>query len=147
MVRRQSRSKGPPKGQKLYINLPVKDIGRSREFFTKLGYRFDDQFPDENMAHLVIGEDSLVLLVAEGTFRTFTPKDVSDASVSTEVVMTLSAESREEVDGLVRRAVEAGARVPEGKMDAPTFYARGFEDPDGHLWSVVWADPGAGKKG
>ena len=126
---------------KIFVNLPVKDLKRSVEFFTKLGFSFNEQFSDENATSMIIGEDIVVMLLVDSFFRTFIPnKKISDAKKSTEVILCLSADSRLQVDEMVRLAVEGGATASELKQDHGWMYGHGFEDLDGHQWEVMYMD-------
>lgn len=125
---------------KIYINLPVKDLGRSVGFFSKLGFGFNQQFTDEKGTCMVIGEDIYVMLLLEEFFKTFTKKQVLDATKGTEVILALSAQSREEVDELVNKATDAGGTTPNHKQDHGFMYGWGFQDLDGHLWEVFYMD-------
>ncbi|GAB3745446.1 VOC family protein [Spirosoma pomorum] len=127
----------------IFVNLPVKDLNRSVEFFTKLGYTFNAQFTDEKATCMVISDTIYVMLLVEEFFKTFTNKDLADATKSTEVIVSLAAESREEVDTLVRKAVEAGATIIKEPIDQEFMYGHGFQDLDGHLWETMWMDPAA----
>lgn len=127
----------------IFVNLPVKDLDKSREFFGKLGYSFNDQFSDENAACLVISDTIFAMLLVEPFFQTFTKKQIADSASSTEVLIGLSAESREQVDELVDSALEAGGRVANDTNDQGFMYGRSFEDLDGHIWEVMWMDPKA----
>ncbi len=126
----------------LFVNLPVKNLDRSVDFFTKVGFTFNPQYTDEKGTCMVIGEDIYVMLLAEEYFRTFTKKQVYDAAKGTEVILALSAESREKVDEIVHRASDAGGNTPTGKQDLGFMYGWGFEDLDGHLWEVFYMEPG-----
>ena len=128
---------------KIFLNLPVKDLDKSKAFFGKLGYSFNPQFTNEQGACMVISEDIFVMLLVEPFFKTFTKKEISDAMKSTEVITCLSADSREAVDELVRKAVAAGATVPNAAQDQGFMYGHGFQDLDGHLWETVYMDPAA----
>jgi len=129
---------------KIFVNLPVKDLNRSIEFFTKLGYTFNQQFTDETATCMVISEDIFVMLLTEAKFQMFTKKEIADASKSTEVIVALSAETKEWVDEIVGKAVAAGATTPNEKQVYEGFmYGWGFQDLDGHLWEVAWMDPSA----
>lgn len=129
--------------RKLFVNLPVKDMKRSVEFFTRIGFTFDPQFTDENAACMIVGTDAFVMLLVPKFFETYTPKSIADASRSTEVLLAISADSRDAVDQTVRTALDAGARQYMQPEDQVFLYGWGFEDPDGHLWEVVWMDPAA----
>ena len=128
-------------GTKIFVNLPVKNLDRSVEFFSKLGFGFNQQFTDEKGTCMVINDDIYVMLLLEEFFKTFTKKQVLDARKGTEVILALSAETREEVDELVGKATNAGGTTPNHKQDHGFMYGWGFEDLDGHLWEVFYMDP------
>ena len=130
----------PSHGQ-IFVNLPVRDLARSVEFFGKLGYRFDPRFTDENATCLILGENLFAMLLVEKYFGTFTPKPVSDAKKSSEVLVALPLESREAVDRLVNDALAGGARRYAEPRDHGFMYQWGFEDLDGHVWEYFWMDP------
>jgi predicted lactoylglutathione lyase len=127
----------------IYINLPVKDLNRSVAFFTKLGFSFNPDFTDENATCMIVGENIFVMLLVESFFKNFTKKPICDATKSTEVLLCLSAESRENVDEMVHKAIEAGGKAPNDKQDQGFIYGWGFEDLDGHLWELAYMDLGA----
>ncbi|MGK5529627.1 VOC family protein [Streptomyces sp. URMC 129] len=127
----------------IFVNLPVKDLERSKTFFGKLGYAFNAQFTDENAACLVISETIYAMLLTEPFFRTFTKKEIADPATSTTAIIALTAESREQVDDLVDRALAAGGQPAMDAQDQGFMYGRSFLDPDGHQWEVVWMDPAA----
>ncbi|MFD1142662.1 VOC family protein [Larkinella insperata] len=131
----------------IFVNLPVKDLNKSIEFFTQLGYTFNPQFTDENATCMVISDTIYVMLLVEPFFRTFTKKEVADATKTTEVIVCLSADSREAVDALVSKAVAAGGTTPNEKQDQGFMYGHGFQDLDGHLWEVVYMNPSAVNQG
>jgi uncharacterized protein len=128
---------------KIFVNLPVKDLNKSIEFFRKLGFKFNPQFTDENATCMIVGEDIFVMLLVEKFFKTFTKKEITDASKSTEVILCLSAESRVKVDEMISNAVKAGATTPTEKQDQGWMYGHGFQDLDGHLWEIMWMDTDA----
>jgi predicted lactoylglutathione lyase len=123
--------------------LPVKNLQKSQDFFTKLGYSFNPQFTNDQAACMVISDDIYAMLLAEDRFKDFTKKEIADAKKSTEVLIALSAASREAVDELVNKAVAAGGKTPNGKQDHGFMYGWGYEDLDGHQWEVMWMDPSA----
>ena len=112
---------------KIFVNLPVKELNRSIEFFKKLGYTFNPQFTDEKATCMIISEENYVMLVTVPFFRTFTKKQISDATTSTEVIISLTADSREAVDEMIRKAVEAGAKTPNDPQDYGWMYQHGYE--------------------
>ena len=127
----------------LFVNLPVKNLDRSVDFFTKLGFTFDPQFTDESATQMIVGQKAFVMLLVENRFKDFTKKELVDATKHTEVIMALSAESREAVDELADKALEAGGSPANDPLEMGFMYGRSFQDPDGHLWEVVWMDPSA----
>ncbi|MFG2590595.1 VOC family protein [Streptomyces sp. NBC_01166] len=129
--------------QMIFVNLPVKDLGTTRNFFSKLGFGFNPQFSDESTACLVISDTIFAMLISEPRFKDFTKKEIADASRTTEVLLALSAESREKVDELADAALAAGGSPANETQDMGFMYGRSFQDPDGHIWEVVWMDPAA----
>lgn len=127
--------------QMIFVNLPVKDLQRSKAFFAELGYAFNPQFTDENAACMVISETSYAMLLVEPFFGTFIDGPISDAHAATEVLIALMVPSREEVDGLVDKAVAAGGREYREPSDLGFMYQRSFADLDGHRWEIGWMDP------
>jgi uncharacterized protein len=125
----------------IFVNLPVKDLARSVEFFTKLGYTFDPRFTDANATSMIVGENIYVMLLVESFFSQFTKKPISNAKQSTEAIFALALESREQVDEHVAQAVAAGGKAELPAQDHGWMYQHGFEDLDGHLWEVCWMDP------
>jgi predicted lactoylglutathione lyase len=128
---------------KIFVNLPVKDLGKSIDFFTKLGFSFNPQFTDENAGCLVIGEDIYAMLLVEPFFKSFTKKDIVDATKSTEAILALGVDSRQQVDELVDNALAAGGLPSNDTSDQGFMYGRSFQDLDGHLWEVLYMDPAA----
>ena len=125
----------------IYVNLPIKNLTRSVEFFTRLGYKFNPQYTNEKAACMIVSDDIYVMLLTESFFKTFTQKPVCDATQSTEVILCLSCESREEVDDMVRKAVAAGGVITREPEDLGFMYQHGYQDLDGHLWEIVHMVP------
>lgn len=123
--------------RQIFVNLPVKSLDRSVAFFTKLGFTFNPEYTNERATCMVVDENIFVMLLVEDFFSTFTPKVICDATKSTEVIVCLSAESRERLDEMVVTAVKAGAAAPRPPVDHGFMYQHGFEDLDGHLWELV----------
>ncbi|MGY8524660.1 VOC family protein [Paracidovorax citrulli] len=120
----------------IFVNLHVKDLDRSVDFFTRLGYRFDPRFTDRNATCMVVSDSIFVMLLVEPFFQTFTGKAICDTAAACESIVALSCESREAVDDMVSKATAAGARTPNPPKDYGFMYQHGFEDLDGHLWEV-----------
>ncbi|MCA0174002.1 VOC family protein [Bacillus sp. RAR_GA_16] len=123
--------------KQVFVNLPVKDLERSITFFKELGFEFNPQFTDKNATCMILNENTFVMLLVEEFFQTFTDKELVNANSSTEVIMALSAESREEVDEIVRQAIIAGGKPANDVMDHGFMYSWSFQDVDGHLWEVM----------
>jgi predicted lactoylglutathione lyase len=127
-----------------FVNLPVKDLARSTQFFTQIGFSFDPQFTDDNATRMIIGDETSVMPAVEPFFKGFVaPHDITDTSKTREVIVGLSADSREEVDELVGKAIAAGAQELGEPQDDGFMYMRGFLDPDGHQWSLIYMDMSA----
>ena len=128
---------------KIFVNLPVKDLNRSVQFFTKLGYKFNPQFTDETATCMIIADDIYAMLLTKAKFKEFTPKQICDAAKSTEVLIALSCESRKAVEEQVRKAVAAGGSTYAEAKDHGFMYQHGYQDPDGHIWELFYMDPAA----
>ena len=129
--------------RQIYVNLPIRNMERSKAFFSALGFSFNPQFTNEQGACMVVADDIYVMLLVESFFQTFTKKPVADASKTTEVLLCLSCASRAEVDDLVRKALAAGGTSPNPPQDHGFMYGHGFTDPDGHVWELMYMDPAA----
>jgi predicted lactoylglutathione lyase len=127
----------------IFVNLPVKDLSRSIDFWTKVGYTFNQQFTDENAGALVIDDESGIyaMLLTEDFFRTFHKSEIADPARQREVVLALGVESKDRVNEIVDNAVSAGGEATGDPQDQGFMYSRGFNDPDGHHWEVHWMDP------
>ncbi|MEP7091473.1 MAG: VOC family protein [Nocardioidaceae bacterium] len=126
----------------IFVNLPVQDLGASVAFFTSLGFAFDEQFTDENATCMVVSEQACVMLLVRPFFASLTFKDVADSS-TTEVLLAVSAQSRDEVDIVVDRALALGGAMAGEPSDEAYIYGRSFYDLDGHGWEVMWMDAAA----
>lgn len=128
--------------KQIILNLPVKDLAKSKAFFSALGFGFDPKMSNENAAMMVIADGSIsAMLTSEGLFESLIHKPVARAKEANEVVICLVCESRDEVAGLVAKAVAAGGRTPHPLEDEGFMVSQGFEDLDGHLWNLVWMAP------
>jgi uncharacterized protein len=132
-----SPRRDPAMPRRTYINLPVKDLPSTREFFSGLGFSFDEEFSDETTACVVISDETFAMLHTEPVFQQFTGSDVTDTAHSREVLVGLSADSRQQVDDLVDAAVVAGGQAVGGPVDGGGMYMRAFRDLDGHQWSSI----------
>lgn len=130
--------------KQIILNLPVKNLDKSKAFFSALGFTFDARFSGENAAFMHIVEGTIqAMLTTESFFQSLIDKPLADAKQANELVICLSCESREEVDSLIAKAVAAGGRTPHPPEDHGFMYDQGFEDIDGHLWNLVWTAPDA----
>jgi uncharacterized protein len=140
-------SKGETMATQIFVNLPVKDLNKSVEFFTKLGYEFNSQFTDENATCMIVAENIFVMLLVEKFFKTFTPKEICDTAKSAEVLVALSFESRAEVDAMIAKAIAAGGTTYNEPQDHGFMYQHGFQDLDGHIWEIFFMEPSAVNQG
>lgn len=125
----------------IYINLPVVDLAKSVDFFTALGFRFEPKFTDDHSTCMIVGENMFVMLVTHPKFRAFTPNEICDTSRNTEVLVCLTLESKEEVQRMVESAVANGGKTYTQPQDHPLMYGHGFQDPDGHIWELLYFNP------
>jgi uncharacterized protein len=124
--------------RQIFINLPVKDLERSKRFFSALGFGFDGKFTDDKAACLVIEKDSIyAMLITEPFFQTFTPRAIADAKRTSEVLLALSCSSDAEADDLATKAAASGGKPVGEPKDHGFMYYRAFEDPDGHIWELL----------
>ena len=131
--------------QMIFVNLPVTDLPKSKAFYEAVGAVNNPAFTDETAACMVVTEGSIhVMLLTHEKWATFTSKTIPDARTHAQVLLCVSADSREAVDGQVDKAVKAGGKAdPTPTQDFGFMYGRSFEDPDGHIWEVMWMDPTA----
>jgi uncharacterized protein len=130
----------------IFVNLPVKNLSITVEFFKKIGFSFNPQFTDENATCMIISDNIFVMLLVEKFFKTFTNKEICDTTKDTEMIIALSAESRQKVDEMIRNVIEAGGKEYREPQDHGWMYGRSFEDINGHLWETIYMDEEALKK-
>lgn len=132
----------------IFVNLPVTNLTASIAFYKALGADQNMNFSDHTAACMVLSETIHVMLLTHDKYREFTSKEIPDAHSSAQVLLCLSEESREAVDGQVAKATQAGGVAdPTPKQDYGFMYGRSYEDPDGHIWEVMWMDPAAAAGG
>ena len=133
----------------IFINLPVRDLDRSIRFYEAIGARREPKFSNEAASMMVLSDVIHVMLLTHDFYRTFTSKEIADAHRTSQVLLCLSADSREGVDALVDKAAGAGGRGDPGPKQemGGMMYGRSFEDPDGHHWEVMWMDAAAADEG
>lgn len=129
--------------KQIFVNLPVKDLKVSVDFFTAIGFEFNPHFTDENATCLVISDTIYAMLLVEPYFRDFTKKEIPDLSRSAAAIVALSLENRELVDELADKALAAGGKQTNEPVDHGFMYTRSFQDPDGHLWELFHMDESA----
>jgi predicted lactoylglutathione lyase len=139
-------SGGETMATKIFVNLPIRDLNKSVEFFTKLGFTFNPQFTDETATCMIVSEDIFVMLLTREKFKDFIPHEVCDATKSSEVIICLSCENRAKVDEITGKAIAAGAASPMGSKDYGFMYQNSFQDLDGHLWELVYMESGVEKQ-
>jgi uncharacterized protein len=132
----------------IFVNLPVADLQRSRAFLEALGAVNEPRFTDETAAMMSFSDAIHVMILTHDKFSQFTPRPIADAKAGSEVLLALSADSRESVDSTVERAVTAGGTAdPAPKQDYGVMYGRSVTDPDGHIWEIIWMEPAAAERG
>ena len=125
---------------KIFINLPVKNLDKSIAFFTGLGFSFNPQFTDEKAGCMVISDNIFAMLLTEPYFQTYTKKAVSDAKTSTEVLIALDTNSKEDVQQKIATAKKLGATIYNEPQDHGFMYVDSFADLDGHQWEFMYMD-------
>jgi uncharacterized protein len=124
----------------IFVNLPVADLPAAKAFYEAIGAVNNPQFTDETAACMVFSETIHVMLLTHEKFGQFTPKKIADAHTSSEVLICISADSRDAVDEITDKALAAGGREPREPQDYGFMYGRSFEDLDGHIWEPMWMD-------
>jgi uncharacterized protein len=133
----------PTTPRKLFVNIPVRDLQRSIDFFETLGFTFNTQFTDATGTCMLVGEDAYFMLLTTERFKDFSKRPIGDAQKETNALFAISVDSREDVDALVKKAINAGGSHAADPQDHGFMYARSFYDLDGHHWEVFWMDPSA----
>jgi uncharacterized protein len=126
----------------LFINLPVADTAASKAFYAALGFAHNPDFSDDGTTCIVISENLYVMAMERARFQGFIEGEIAPSG-TVEVLNALSCDSREEVDQLVTKALDAGGRPWKPTNDLGQMYGGSFQDPDGHVWEVMWMDPAA----
>lgn len=123
-----------------FDNLAVADLRRSMDFFEAVGFSFNEQFTNDQASAMVISETINAMLHTHESIKRFTKKKIVDSHKATEVLLALRVDSKEQVDDLAKKALEAGGKQARDPADHGFMYERSFEDPDGHIWEVFWMD-------
>ena len=132
----------------IFVNLPVRDLQRSRAFVEALGAVNEPKFTDDTAACMKLSDSIFVMLLTHDKFTQFTPRPIADANAASQVLLCLSAASRESVDSTLEQAVAAGGTAdPSPKQDYGVMYGRSVADPDGHIWEILWMDAAAAELG
>jgi uncharacterized protein len=124
----------------IFVNLPVKDLERSKAFFSELGFEPNPEYSDERAAAMMVDENIVVMLLVEEFFREFINDEIADATKTTEAINALSADSREQVDETLAKAIAAGGKPWKPTMEQGPMYGGSFQDPDGHVWELIHMD-------
>ena len=127
----------------IFVNLPVKSVGVTRKFFGALGFEFNPQFSDDHTACMIIDENIFAMFLEHGRFKDFITGEISDATKATEVLTCLSADSRAEVDDLLKKALAGGGKAWKPILEMGPMYGASFQDPDGHVWELMYMDQAA----
>ncbi len=129
--------------KQIFVNLPVKNLEKSKDFYSNIGFTLNPKFSDETAACMVISDEIYTMLLTHPKFKEFTPKEIPDANKTSEVLNALSVDNRAEVDRLVDKALQNGGTEARPAEDLGFMYVRSFNDPDGHIWEFFWMDPQA----
>jgi predicted lactoylglutathione lyase len=129
-----------PMTRSIFVNLAVRDLKKSMDFFSSLGFEFNPQFTDDKAACMIINDDSYVMLLTQPFFQTFTKREICATATATEALIAISCDSRAKVDEMVRKAVAGGGKEAMDKQDLGFMYGGSFYDPDGHHWEAIWMD-------
>ncbi|MDF2494008.1 VOC family protein [Sphingomonas sp.] len=124
----------------IFVNLPVTDVPRSTAFYEALGFTLNPMFSNEHASAMVWSDEISVMLLDRGFYATFTDKTLIDAHTTSGVLLAISRDSRDEVDGITDAAIAAGGRETREPQDMGFMYGRAFEDPDGHVWEPMFMD-------
>jgi len=137
-----------PSQRMIFVNLPVADLQKSRTFLEALGAENEPKFTDETAACMKLSDSIFVMILTHEKFSQFTPRPIADAKAGSEVLLCLSADSRESVDAAIQRAEASGGSAdPAPRQDYGVMYGRSVADPDGHIWEIMWMDPAAAERG
>ncbi|WP_166240233.1 VOC family protein [Paenibacillus turpanensis] len=131
------------KPSKTFINLPVKDLKKTMDFFSEIGFGFNFHFTDEKAACMIINDHTYAMLLVESYFQTFIDKELADTAKSAEVLIALTAHSREQVDAVVKKALAAGGSHAKAPQDHGFMYSWSFQDVNGHIWELFYMDENA----
>lgn len=127
--------------KQLFVNLPIQKLKRSKEFFSQLGFTFNEQFSDETSTSMIVDEGIIFMLLEKDKFQSFIPhKEIADTSKSCGVINAIQVDAKEEVNSLMEKALKAGAKEYKDAQDHGFMFGRSFEDPDGNLWEFFWMD-------
>jgi len=126
--------------KKIFINLPITDLKSAMTFYSAIGFTNNPQFTDETAACMVLTEEIYVMLLTQNKFKEFTRKEIGNTKKTASVINSLSVDSNEEVNAMVEKALKAGGKEPNEAKDYGFMQQRSFEDPDGHLWEVLYMD-------
>lgn len=124
----------------IFINLPITDLKKSMDFYSRIGFTNNPQFTDETAACMFYSDEIFVMLLTHAKFSQFTKKQIADTQTTSAAILSLSQDSSTKVDDMVNRAIAAGGKEPTEPKDYGFMQQRSFEDPDGHLWEVLYMD-------
>jgi predicted lactoylglutathione lyase len=129
--------------RKIFVNIPVKDLDKSMAFFKAIGFSFNAQFTGPGGACMIISEDIFAMLLPHERFKGFAKREIADTAKTSEAIIALGVESKEEVNMIVDKAIQAGGAAQRPTEDHGFMYLRSFQDLDGHIWEIAWMDPAA----
>lgn len=128
--------------KQIWLNLPVKNVAKAKDFFWKIGFSFNEQHDTPSSTCMVVGESHfVVMLFEESLFEGFSQNKITDTKTSSEILISIDAESKEEVDELAQKVQDAGGTIFSPPAESQGWmYGFGFADVDGHRWNVLFMD-------
>lgn len=124
--------------RKIFVNLPVTDVARSRKFYETLGFSINETFSNETAACVVISDVIYLMILQHAVFQGFATLPLADTTTSTAALVALSCDDRAAVDAMAMAALAHGGREPKPAEDHGFMYTRTFHDPDGNVFEPFW---------
>lgn len=128
--------------KQIWLNLPVKEVKKSKVFFDKIGFYFNEKNETAHSACMIVGDKNfVVMLFEESVFGQFSQNKITDTKSSSEILISIDAESTKEVDEFAQKVTDAGGVVFSKPAEIQGWmYGCGFSDLDGHRWNVLYMD-------
>ena len=124
----------------IFVNLPVKNLSASLAFFSELGFAFNPKFSDDRAACMVVDENIFVMLLTEDRFKDFINDEIADAATTTEAILCVSVDSKEQIDETIAKAIAASGKAWKPAMNEGPMHGGSFQDIDGHVWELLYME-------